>query len=55
MQLSIGKMIKINKFENRFPKPDICFKTNTGFPVFDYHPYRAMTFLNTRLLIFNIW
>jgi len=29
MQLSIGKMIQINKLENRFPKP------KTGFPVFD--------------------
>jgi len=27
MQLSIGKMIKINKFKNRFPKPDFGFKT----------------------------
>jgi len=29
LQLSIGKMIKINKFENRFPK------AKTGFSVFD--------------------
>jgi len=27
MQLSIGKMIKINKFEIQFPKSDFGFKT----------------------------
>jgi len=31
MQLSLGKMIKINKFENQFPnlKPDFGFKIPT--------------------------
>jgi len=53
MQLSIGKLIKINKFQSRFPKPKTGFRFENrksdfrfsiNIPIYDYNVIKNVGF-----------
>jgi len=56
MQLSIGKIIKINKFEDQFPKPKTGFRFKTGNRIsgFQLTSLMKISFRRSYLEAFNL-